>query len=321
MNFKLITMKTLFTLLTAFVFLTLTSSAQNINWTADYRGGECELAMPEWDGYIGNSSYDSGFTHGVNLNDGEAGYDGVIYPHQTKVVRVLMAPGVEQVIIGGTWSHTYSGVTLHGFFAGETNQQGGFTSDFEPGMVCVGSCNEPFIDPTTELYLYSNFLDEQKTITREELGIPIEQPIWLSYVMYQDHDSYSNTNVSLTFTCNVIGEENVAVYREWLSKRPWYDTNSTETADGIYEYFNTTSINNSENNNEFNIYPNPTLSKLQLTLNSKQIGKTVQILDITGKTVKTLVVNQTNQTIDVSSLQNGIYFIRVDNSTQKFIKE
>jgi len=421
-------MKTLFTLLTAIILFTLTSRAQNIPWSADYQGGECTLSMPEWDGYIGNSSSDDGFIHTVNLNDGENGYDGTVTPHQAKVVRVLMAPGVETIMVYGTWSHTYSGVTLHGFFPGEINQVGGFTPDFEPGQVCESGCTESFIDPTSELYLYSSFLDDQKQITRAELGIPIDQPIWVSYVMYQDHDSYTNTNVSLTFSCNVIGTENVEVYRTWLAERPWYTTPGTGSYDGIPEFFdgsscsevltvgsiegtqticdgeapdtftssedatgnddltyqwqystdgvtwvnfdetlnphnatldllaydygvtsttnffvrrvvsdcsnelnsnliiltveNCTGIKNIDAAKTFTIYPNPASNNVQLTINTVQLNIKpieIQMLDITGKVVISSTLRGTTQSIDISNINEGVYFIKIGDTVKKLI--
>ena len=229
-------MKTLFTIITAIALFALNINAQNIPWSADYSGGECTLSMPEWSGFVGESAYDDGFIHTVSLSSGTDGYDGQVLPNQAKVVRVLMAPGVEAIQVSGTWSHSYSGKTLHGFLHGDTNQVGGFTPNFEPGQVCVNGCSGTYID-TTELYLYANFLDDQKTITRTELGIPITQPIWVSYVMYQKHDTYTNENISLTFNCNVIGSTNVQVYRDWLTDRPWNTTPGTGTYDGIQEWF------------------------------------------------------------------------------------
>jgi len=76
-------------------------------------------------------------------------------------------------------------------------------------------------------------------------------------------------------------------------------------------------------NQEENIllYPNPTSSIL--TLNTSEQINSVNIIDITGKTVKTIASN--SNTIDVSDLVKGIYFLQVqtDNgiTNNKFIKE
>ena len=83
--------------------------------------------------------------------------------------------------------------------------------------------------------------------------------------------------------------------------------------------------------NNFNIYPNPATSNVQLIISNEQLGETIQILDITGKTVKPVIASlvlsevegkaKQSLSIDISNLQNGVYFIKVGNTVQKFIKE
>ncbi len=69
-----------------------------------------------------------------------------------------------------------------------------------------------------------------------------------------------------------------------------------------------------------NIYPNPT----DATLFIKGIQKTYtfNIVDITGRLINTAIVNETNADIDVSTLQNGVYFLieKQTGFTKKFIK-
>ena len=74
-------------------------------------------------------------------------------------------------------------------------------------------------------------------------------------------------------------------------------------------------------NNQIAVYPNPTTS--QITIDIEEKIKNILIIDITGKTVKNLV--PTNNTIDVSNLIKGIYFLQVQTEkgiiNSKFIKE
>ncbi|PCJ00451.1 MAG: hypothetical protein COB15_02785 [Flavobacteriales bacterium] len=81
------------------------------------------------------------------------------------------------------------------------------------------------------------------------------------------------------------------------------------------------SINNYIGNNKIAIYPNPVSS--QLTLNTSEQIKSISILDITGKILKTVI--PTNNTIDVSNFTQGIYFLQIQTekgiSNSKFIKE
>jgi hypothetical protein len=47
----------------------------------------------------------------------------------------------------------------------------------------------------------------------------------------------------------------------------------------------------------------------------------IQILDITGKTILNVIANEAKQSIDISGLENGIYFVKVGSQTKKFIKK
>ena len=230
------------------ILFSLNTNSQTINWTQDYNGGSLTLSSnSQWDGRSipgheengwMDETFNMGFIRTLYISNGEEGYDGYMFPGQAKVVRVLMAPGVQNIQISGTWAHSYSGYTLHGWLPGETGQIGGNTPEFEPGLICEGSCSAVYINPNTELYLYADFLDDQKSITREELGIPINQPIWISYIMYQDHESATNYANTLSFACSVLGEENINAYRTWMQQRPWWDAaNSGNTADGIEEFW------------------------------------------------------------------------------------
>ncbi len=91
---------------------------------------------------------------------------------------------------------------------------------------------------------------------------------------------------------------------------------------GCYENQLGVGISDFENTKTLSVYPNPTTSKLTINTDGVVI-ENVSIIDITGKTVKT--IKQTNNTINVSDLVNGIYFLQVQTKqglfNSKFIKE
>jgi hypothetical protein len=74
------------------------------------------------------------------------------------------------------------------------------------------------------------------------------------------------------------------------------------------------------------IYPNPVKDLLNINLpNSENLEslKGVQILDIAGRVVETLhttSLQNGTQTINISHLPQGVYFVKVENKTAKFIK-
>jgi len=70
-------------------------------------------------------------------------------------------------------------------------------------------------------------------------------------------------------------------------------------------------------------YPNPVSSVL--TIESKAIVHSIQIYDINGRLLNTLIKNSETVSIDVSGLVEGLYFIKIQSKdsfqTLKFIKE
>jgi hypothetical protein len=68
------------------------------------------------------------------------------------------------------------------------------------------------------------------------------------------------------------------------------------------------------------IYPNPTIGQLRIT--NFELGKNIEIYDITGRMVyqTNKPTNQQTTTIDISHLQAGIYILKVGNEIAKIIK-
>lgn len=66
--------------------------------------------------------------------------------------------------------------------------------------------------------------------------------------------------------------------------------------------------------NNFNIYPNPASSSI--SINNLKIGSTLQLTDMTGKTVFETVVSSSEMTFDVNNLNNGIYFVQLMNNSE-----
>lgn len=69
-----------------------------------------------------------------------------------------------------------------------------------------------------------------------------------------------------------------------------------------------------------NVYPVPASDQIMI---SRMDGSAteLEIFDITGKSIRKLNVLQREASVDISGLQPGYYFIRVDGRTAKFIKK
>ena len=68
---------------------------------------------------------------------------------------------------------------------------------------------------------------------------------------------------------------------------------------------------------ELNIYPNPV--KDILSIEGQNISN-VEIIDINGKVIRTIKNIDSKITIDVSTLTQGIYFVKIGNQVRKLVK-
>lgn len=77
-------------------------------------------------------------------------------------------------------------------------------------------------------------------------------------------------------------------------------------------------IRNLEHNKGVYVYPNPVNRKLEIA--NYQGDENAQIFDVCGRQIVNCQLSN-HKSVDVSNLLPGVYFIRVKNSTIKFVKE
>lgn len=85
----------------------------------------------------------------------------------------------------------------------------------------------------------------------------------------------------------------------------------------------TLQINDQDGKIQLNVFPNPVTNFF--TVRSNQLLENIQIYDIRGQLIKTLIVNDTQIKVDASSLNQGMYIIvgntRETRLTRKFVKQ
>lgn len=74
-----------------------------------------------------------------------------------------------------------------------------------------------------------------------------------------------------------------------------------------------------ENEQSLKLFPNPNNGSFTLELVDMEIGREIQIYNVSGKLVKSIVINSEKQVIDATELENGVYFIRLQNEAIRFI--
>lgn len=133
-------------------------------------------------------------------------------------------------------------------------------------------------------------------------------------------DTTSNV---VTFTPNFSGSNNFTSFGEDMNGE-LYVTNSSV----IYKIVDTSTASaTSFENSGFSLYPNPSKNSITISSTEASFAKQIQIFDVSGKLLisKEVSQNKTN-TIDVTSLSNGVYIVNVStidgkNYSSKLVKE
>lgn len=64
-------------------------------------------------------------------------------------------------------------------------------------------------------------------------------------------------------------------------------------------------------NNQFSVYPNPAGNNFSIEFKTATVGS-IRIIDINGKEVYNITINSMNQSVDCSSLNNGLYIVQIE---------
>ena len=84
----------------------------------------------------------------------------------------------------------------------------------------------------------------------------------------------------------------------------------------LNDLFDGVGISEIEHNTQISVYPNPAVNQISVTLNK---NAEMTVYNIMGQAVMTVEGHAGANTIDISNLNSGIYFISAGNDTQKFI--
>ncbi|MBN2777075.1 MAG: alkaline phosphatase family protein [Bacteroidales bacterium] len=101
----------------------------------------------------------------------------------------------------------------------------------------------------------------------------------------------------------------IDIKSEWdLDGRSMYD---------LYESHLLNNIDSKEVSNLINIYPNPANDILFVESNLTEVkNSNIQIMDISGKIIKSIITDKRETNIDVSDISEGLYLLKFDNGKQ-----
>ena len=151
--------------------------------------------------------------------------------------------------------------------------------------------------PVTLITTGHHWLDPWKTFIRTRQIAPTEAVVDVSV------GAGSEANEQLTFEVDILDAEGRIVAQGHNSLLDLFGY------DGVEE-------NNTVSNTAMNLYPNPAVDQLNVTLNQ---NADIVIYNIMGQNVMNVEGHAGTNSINISSLNAGVYFISAGNDTQKFI--
>lgn len=140
-----------------------------------------------------------------------------------------------------------------------------------------------------------------------------------SYGMYYSIFAYDGMGNDMGGV--VTGDVTNPVYNEYIDENELTNNlDAMPTANTVYRFtVNSLAVQDQEKVT-FSMFPNPTTNVLNLTF-AEEVNKPYSVYDLLGREVLKGDINSVNQSqINVSTLQNGTYILRIAGSTQKFVK-
>lgn len=140
----------------------------------------------------------------------------------------------------------------------------------------------------------------------------------LPFTYYLNGASLSNSGL-LTFSKDSIGIYAFSyMIEEWRKdiSLNWIKI-STSTYDFVLDINSGVGIKELDKKESIKIYPNPASN----SINIKSYSKTHSEIEIINQLGQIVIKQKFSESVDISKLAPGYYFIRIDNSYSKFIKE
>jgi hypothetical protein len=81
---------------------------------------------------------------------------------------------------------------------------------------------------------------------------------------------------------------------------------------------------NNINNSDFSIFPNPAADLIEIKIDDSSVLEPftkIEICNLTGKIIETRLIHSDKIIIDLSNIQPGMYYIKINNKMKKFIKD
>ncbi|OFY97715.1 MAG: hypothetical protein A2309_13705 [Bacteroidetes bacterium RIFOXYB2_FULL_35_7] len=233
-----------------------------------------------------------------------------LYSGQVMLLRILLPPGTKQATIfmeSNDWICSYPNCAVMRTF------------NTDPGTYCNQSTGDgTTCGSSTGTFYYNSDLSpasggDNATINSTTV-LPVAQ--YFYFVLYNGLDGANFTLGSMSYQFNIM---DTALYSCWRAKRPWAGGPASNSWDGIGETC-TTNINDMSQNNNVEIFPNPTDGKVTVNCLSGN-SFSVQILSMEGQILKNEEFSSPSAELSMDEFNKGVYLIRIqDGSTVQYKK-
>jgi len=169
-----------------------------------------------------------------------------------------------------------------------------------------------------------------------EVGSTDNQTVWLNWITASEinNDFFTVEHSSDGLNWSIISVEQGAGNSSSLLKYQMYDENPNfgvnyyrlkqTDFDGTFKYLDTKTVIIKSRNINLLVYPNPALESITIEGENLDV-KQLFIYNMVGKnmTICTSILNNTDNRIrlNIASLPNGIYYIKMGDIIRKFVKQ
>lgn len=174
-----------------------------------------------------------------------------------------------------------------------------------------------FVDESASYILTPADLGQKITLALSAGAAPLSAGV--SYVVVLGSYGDNGATDDLVISTAGVSEASTSYYYD-MTDNTWYYTTSTPMVRMNFDP--SVGINEVENNLGITVFPNPANEVINISLN-KEVSATLSLLDVSGKVVKTQVLNGLSTSISTASLNSGVYFVTINDgtsvSTQKVV--
>lgn len=173
----------------------------------------------------------------------------------------------------------------------------------------------PGVTSMNRHYTYLSLLDEvvpfERQLTNQEgLGV---YPLYDTTYVDDSSSSFSNSHSLYTTQSPGIAilYHNTPIKFSFINNDVWTYMLTSPIVVGIEDIHNVT---------RFKVYPNPTVSKVQIHSDQEVLGKEYFVSNSKGKTILKGKITSKKTSLDFSALENGIYIINIDSEAVRIVK-